>query len=85
MSNVLEVSGPFWTEHAFKTLIMASPSAALDQQQFLRTVFDTKPVPTFIVDDDVRIQDFNTAASPLLGPESQLALQVMVVSCSING
>lgn len=54
---------------------MSSPSAGLDQRHFLRTVFDTVPVPTFIVDDDVRIQDFNTAAGHLLGPEPQRALR----------
>jgi len=42
--------------------------------QYLRAIFDAFPVPAFIVDDDVRIQDFNTAAEQLLGPEPEIAL-----------
>lgn len=39
----------------------------------MRTVFDTIPMPTFVVDDDVRIQDFNAAARLVLGPEPESA------------
>ncbi len=42
--------------------------------QYLRTIFDTIPLPTFIVDEDVRIEDFNTAAEQFLGPEPATAL-----------
>ena len=42
--------------------------------QYLRAIFDTIPMPTFIVDGDVRIQDFNSAAEPFLGPEPAAAL-----------
>src|ERR1051325_2462394 len=42
--------------------------------QYLRAIFDTIPLPTFIVDADVRIQDFNTAAEQFLGPEPAAAL-----------
>ena len=42
--------------------------------QYLRTIFDTNPVPTFIVDGDVRIQDCNRAATQLIGREAELAL-----------
>jgi len=42
--------------------------------QYWRSIFDTIPVPTFIVDADVRIENFNTAAEPFLGPEPALAL-----------
>lgn len=41
----------------------------------LRTVFDTIPLATFVVDNDVRIQDYNTAAAELLGPEPELAIR----------
>jgi hypothetical protein len=53
---------------------MSSELAGSDRPPLLRTVFDTMPIPAFIVDDDLRIQDFNTAAGHLLGPEPQLAL-----------
>ena len=39
-----------------------------------RAIFDGIPIPVLIVDEDVRIQDFNTAAEELLGPESVTAL-----------
>jgi PAS domain-containing protein len=42
--------------------------------QYLRTVFDTIPLPAFVVDADVRIQDFNTAAEVFLGANPELAL-----------
>ncbi len=42
--------------------------------QYLRAIFDTIPLPAFIVDGDVRIHDFNTAAEAFLGPEPAAAL-----------
>jgi PAS domain-containing protein len=42
--------------------------------QYLRAVFDTIPMPSFIVDEDCRIQDFNAAAERFLGSESASAL-----------
>jgi PAS domain-containing protein len=42
--------------------------------QYLRAIFDAFPHPTFIVDADVQIQDFNTAGEQFLGPEPALAL-----------
>jgi PAS domain-containing protein len=44
------------------------------QAQYLRAVFDAIPLPAFVVDADVRIQDFNTAAGELLGAEPAAAL-----------
>src|ERR1043166_4957144 len=41
--------------------------------QYLRTVFDAIPLPTFSVDADLCIHDFNAAAAQLLGPEPQMA------------
>jgi PAS domain-containing protein len=41
--------------------------------QYLRAIFDAFPHPTSIVDADVQIQDFNTAAEKFLGPEPALA------------
>ena len=35
--------------------------------QYWRSIFDTIPVPTFIVDPELQIQDFNTAAESFLG------------------
>jgi PAS domain-containing protein len=42
--------------------------------QYLRALFDTIPLPAFIVDGDVRIHDFNNAAEEFLGPEPAAAL-----------
>lgn len=53
---------------------MSFGSAIENQSPFLRTVFDAMPVPAFIVDDDVRIEDFNTAAGGLLGPRPEKSL-----------
>jgi PAS domain-containing protein len=51
------------------------PVADLDPPALhLRAVFDAIPLPTFVVDEDVRIQDFNAAAAELVGPDAQLAL-----------
>jgi PAS domain-containing protein len=41
---------------------------------YQRAIFDGVPIPIFIVDEDVRIRDFNTAAEEFLGPESATAL-----------
>jgi hypothetical protein len=38
----------------------------IEKRPYLRAIFDTIPLPTFIVDDDVRIQDYNAAAGFLL-------------------
>jgi PAS domain-containing protein len=46
----------------------------LEQGHYLRTIFDTIPLPTFVVDEDVRIQNYNAAGGQLLGPEPELAL-----------
>ena len=54
--------------------IMCSQDKDADRVQYLRTVFDTMPLPAFIVDEDVRIHDFNSAAVEFLGPNPALAL-----------
>jgi PAS domain-containing protein len=41
---------------------------------YQRAIFDGVPIPMFIVDEDARIQDFNTAAEEFLGQESAAAL-----------
>ena len=45
-----------------------------EKWDYLRAIFDAIPLPTFIVDEDVRIQDYNAAGAQLLGPEPRLAL-----------
>lgn len=45
-----------------------------DRAQYFRAIFDAIPLPAFIVDADVRIQDFNSAAEQLLGPYPAEAL-----------
>jgi PAS domain-containing protein len=56
---------------------MAMNAQAFDEQkaQYLRAIFDTIPQPTFIVDEDVGIRDFNTAAEQFLGDNPAAALQ----------
>jgi PAS domain-containing protein len=53
------------------------PERQKDNQtrQYWRTIFDSTPIPTFIVDDDMRIQDCNLAAAQLLGPQPELVLK----------
>jgi hypothetical protein len=63
-----------WPETCSAIASMLSEFTDAAEPSFLRTVFDTMPIPAFIVDEDVRIQGFNTAAGHLLGPEPQLAL-----------
>ena len=53
---------------------MVSQEKEEQKAQYLRTIFDTIPLPTFIVDGDVRIQDFNTAAERFLGPDPAATL-----------
>ena len=52
---------------------MYAGQKGLEKRQYLRSIFDTIPLPTFVVDDDVRIQDYNAAAGFLLGPKPELA------------
>lgn len=54
--------------------IMNRQASSEDQAQYLRAIFDTIPQPTFIVDADMRILDFNTAAEAMLGLEPAVAL-----------
>jgi PAS domain-containing protein len=54
---------------------MSATAREEERSQYLRAIFDGIPMPIFIVDEDVRIQDFNTAAEEFLGPQSALALQ----------
>jgi PAS domain-containing protein len=46
----------------------------MPKEPFWRAIFDALPLPAFIVDEDVRILDFNPAAEKLLGtaPKSSL-------------
>ena len=45
-----------------------------NKRDYLRAIFDAIPLPAFIVDEDVRILDYNVAGGKLLGPEANLAL-----------
>jgi PAS domain-containing protein len=52
-----------------------SPTAMEEERAlYRRAIFDGTPIPLFIVDEDLRIIDFNTAAEEMLGPESVIAL-----------
>jgi hypothetical protein len=41
---------------------------------YWRTIFDSLPLSAFIVDEDVRISDYNAAAASFLGPNPATAL-----------
>ncbi len=53
---------------------MVDHEHAEERAQYWRAVFDAFPHPTLIVNAEVEIQDFNTAAEKLLGEEPALAL-----------
>jgi PAS domain-containing protein len=53
---------------------MSATAKEEERTQYLRAIFDGIPMPMFIVDEDVRIHDFNTAAEEFLGPQSATAL-----------
>ena len=42
---------------------------------FYRKVLDAIPLPVFVVDEDVRIHDYNKAAEPLLGPDHSISFR----------
>lgn len=46
-----------------------------EKRDLLKTVFDALPSPVFVVDQDVRIQEYNSAASDLLRTESKTVLK----------
>jgi PAS domain-containing protein len=53
---------------------MSSTLREEERALYLRAIFDGIPTPLFLVDEDVRIQDFNAAAEEFLGSESATAL-----------
>jgi hypothetical protein len=53
---------------------MVSGQPDVAERQYLRTIFDVLPLPAFIVDEDVRIEDHNAAAAVLLGPEPEMSI-----------
>jgi nitrogen fixation/metabolism regulation signal transduction histidine kinase len=53
---------------------MCSQEKDEQKAQYVRAIFDGIPSAAFVVDQDVCIQDFNTAAEHLLGPEEAGAL-----------
>ncbi len=50
-------------------------SGASGDAGFWRKIFDTVPLPMLIVDADLRILDFNAAATALLGPDQRIVLR----------
>ncbi|MFO1498324.1 MAG: PAS domain-containing protein [Verrucomicrobiota bacterium] len=54
---------------------MASSERDEQRAQYLRVIFDTIPMPALIVDADICIHDFNSAAEALLGDEPPTALR----------
>ena len=46
-----------------------------EKRDMLKAVFDALPSPVFVVDQDVRIQEYNTAASTFWTAKRQTALQ----------
>jgi PAS domain-containing protein len=44
-------------------------------QGFHRILFDAMPMPVFVVDEDVKILEYNLAAARLLGPKKRMVIQ----------
>jgi PAS domain-containing protein len=42
---------------------------------FHRVLFDAMPMPVFVVDEDVRILEYNSAAARLLGPRKRTVIR----------
>lgn len=59
----------------FPTLGIMQPVPHEELADFLRAVLDAIPSPVLVVDDDVRILDFNLAAAPLLDEAKSLVLK----------
>jgi PAS domain-containing protein len=51
---------------------LVPPSTELNNS-FYRTVFDTIPIPVFVVDHDVQIRDLNAFAVDLIGLDKESA------------
>lgn len=47
----------------------------IDEASIYRAILDSIPVPLLVVDDDVRIQEYNAAAAPLLAEPRQAVLR----------
>jgi PAS domain-containing protein len=58
-----------------RTIVKRQVSIEFLDQGFHRVLFDAMPVPVFVVDEDVRILDYNEAAARLLGPKKRTVLQ----------
>jgi PAS domain-containing protein len=56
---------------------MTSTAREEERALYLRAIFDGIPTPAFLVDQDVRILDFNAAAEEFLGPESPASLAAL--------
>lgn len=50
-------------------------NGASNEDGFWRKIFDTVPLPMLIVDADLRILDFNAAATALLGSDQRIVLR----------
>jgi hypothetical protein len=49
-----------------------TPVALSGKERYFKALFDAVPSAVFIVDDDVRILDYNDAAADVLGPDRSL-------------
>ena len=54
--------------------MVRKPDSAL-KDDFHKTVLDAIPSPVFVVQQDVRIVDFNTAASNILAEDRQVIIR----------
>jgi PAS domain-containing protein len=58
-----------------RDMFMKLPEANEPKERMWRVIFDAIPLPAFIVDEDIRILDFNPAAEDLLGPSPKSSLR----------
>jgi len=54
---------------------MKADTSALFGSDYHRTILDAMPCPVFVVEEDVRILDFNTAASAILNEDRKIVLR----------
>ncbi len=55
--------------------MMPQASFCVADPGFYRKVLDAIPLPVFVVDEDVRIYDYNKMAEPLIGPDHTISFR----------
>ncbi len=74
-SKILPVTDKKASEHIKKNKDNIKSAENLDSLEMFKAVFDAMPSLVFIVDEDVRIQEYNAAAAKLLSDKKENILQ----------